>query len=118
VKNQRFGRRLGFALAGLRDALSTEASLRTELAAGLAWIVVLVLVTPPLIWWGLSALVIGLVLSAELFNTALEGVLDHLHPEVHPAIRRAKDIAAASVLVLCLAAVVVGLLTLKAAGVL
>ena len=45
-----------------------------------------------------------MVLAAELFNSALEAALDRLHPERHPAIKVAKDCAAAAVLLLSLTA--------------
>ena len=45
---------------------------------------------------------IGAVLAAETFNTALEHALDRLHPEQDPAIGLAKDCAAGAVLVLSL----------------
>ena len=35
---------------------------------------------------------------AEMFNTALEHLVDHLHPEIHPRIGVVKDCAAAGVL--------------------
>ena len=44
------------------------------------------------------------VISAELFNTAIEHLADHLHPEIHPSIRIVKDCAAAAVLVSSVAA--------------
>ena len=47
------------------------------------------------------------VLAAELFNTALEHLIDHLHPALHPSIKIAKDCAAGSVLLLSLSAVAV-----------
>lgn len=53
------------------------------------------------------ALTIALVWSAELINTALEHLVDHLHPERHSAIKRVKDCAAGAVLVLSLASVAV-----------
>lgn len=46
---------------------------------------------------------------AELFNSALETLTDHLHPEHHHEIGAAKDIAAGAVLVAALAAVFVAL---------
>lgn len=49
----------------------------------------------------------GMVLAAELFNSALEAALDHLHPERHDAVRIAKDCAAGAVLVLSLTAAAV-----------
>ena len=52
----------------------------------------------PALWWALSLLSAGLVLSLELLNTALERALDRLHQEQHESIRVAKDCAAAAVL--------------------
>jgi diacylglycerol kinase (ATP) len=57
------------------------------------------------VWWVLLLLSCGLVLSAELFNTALEHTLDHLSPERHPAVKIAKDCAAGAVLLLSLTSV-------------
>ena len=44
------------------------------------------------------------MLAAELFNTAIESLADHLHPEQHPAIKVVKDCAAGAVLVASVAA--------------
>jgi undecaprenol kinase len=44
-----------------------------------------------------------------LFNTALEHLADHLHPETHPQIQIVKDCAAAAVLVAACTAVGVGI---------
>ena len=54
------------------------------------------------------AISIGLVLSSECINTALESVVDLASPEIHPLAKTAKDCAAGSVLVLAIMAVVVG----------
>jgi len=58
------------------------------------------------------ALTIGVVFAAEIINTAIEAVVDLVAPEFHPLAKIAKDAAAGSVLVLAVAAVVVGLLIL------
>jgi len=63
--------------------------------------------SPPLLWAALVAVMVTLVLAAELFNTALEHALDGLHPQQAEFVRLAKDCAAAAVLVLSLGAVVV-----------
>lgn len=55
-------------------------------------------------WTALLVMNCGLVIAAELFNTALETLIDHLHPDIHPAIKRAKDCAAGAVLILSLMA--------------
>jgi diacylglycerol kinase len=60
---------------------------------------------------GLTALIlaIGLVLSAELANTAVEAALDAAVPREHPLVGLAKDTAAAAVLVASAAALAVGI---------
>jgi undecaprenol kinase len=99
MKGQSFGKRLRFAIDGFYLAFCREHSFRIQLLAGAGVLVALLLMRPSPVWWAIGALTVGLVLVAELFNTALEVLADHLHPEQHPEIRAVKDIAAAAVLV-------------------
>jgi len=48
------------------------------------------------------------VLFAELFNTAIEVLVDMVSPDFHPLAKRVKDVAAGGVLVAALGAVVAG----------
>lgn len=110
MKNRSFVERLGFAYAGLVAAFRRERSFRTHLIfAGLAVLALLILQPPP-VWWALVAVVIALVLALELVNSAIEAVIDLLHPERHEEIRAAKDMVAGAVLVISLAALVVALM--------
>ena len=61
------------------------------------------------IQWAICAILIGGVWVTEALNTAIERICDHVTPEVHPAIGRIKDIAAAAVLLSAITAVVAGL---------
>lgn len=54
------------------------------------------------------AITVGVVISAELMNTAVEKLCNFVEPRLSPHIRIIKDIAAGAVLVCALAAVVVG----------
>lgn len=58
--------------------------------------------------WIAVALCIGLVLGGECANTALEAAVDLASPGRHPLAKRAKDDAAAAVLLFSLASAVVG----------
>jgi diacylglycerol kinase (ATP) len=98
-KNQTFPRRLRFALAGLAAAWRSERSFRLQLCALAVVLLVLLALRVELLWWALVIVTSAAVIGAELFNTALEHLADHLHPEVHPQIRIVKDCAAAAVLV-------------------
>ena len=107
-KNQPFWLRLGFALKGLGFALRSENSLKFQASAFVGAVLALAILRPGPLWWALVLLASGAVLAAELFNTALERLVDHLHPDVHPHIRIVKDCAAAAVLLTVLGAVAVG----------
>ena len=99
---------MGFALNGLRYALRSEHSAKTQLLVFVGVVVALLVLRPGPLWWALVMLASAGVFAAELFNTAIEHLADHLHPEVHPSIRVVKDCAAAAVLVASLGAVGVG----------
>jgi diacylglycerol kinase (ATP) len=109
VKNQPFSTRLRFALAGLMHALRTEQSLQTQALALLLVVIVLIVLRPAPLWWALVILSSAGVLAAELFNTAIEHLADHLQPEQHPEIRIVKDCAAAGVLLMVMGAIGVAL---------
>jgi len=106
-KNLSFARRLRFALAGLAHALRAERSLQTQAVCFALVMIALAVLRPEPHWWALVILASAAVLAAELFNTALEHLADHLHPELHPAIRIVKDCAAGAVLLTASGAVAV-----------
>jgi diacylglycerol kinase (ATP) len=70
-------------------------------------VIALLILRPGPFWWALVMLASAGVLAAEMFNTALEHLVDHLHPEIHPRIGVVKDCAAAGVLIASLGAVAV-----------
>jgi diacylglycerol kinase (ATP) len=58
--------------------------------------------------WLFIAYAIGSVVVAELFNTAIERVVDLVTPEFHPLAGMAKDIAAGAVLVTAVQSIIIG----------
>ncbi len=107
-KNQPFHRRVGFALSGMRVAFMTEGNFRIHGIALLCVVALLIVGRAEPVWWALVLLTSGTVMAAELFNTAIENLADHLHPDIHPRVRIVKDCAAAAVLVSAIAAIAVG----------
>jgi undecaprenol kinase len=99
-KNQPFYKRLGFAMHGIHAALRNEASFRTQCCATVLVLLVLVWRQPAPLWWALLLVNCGMVLAAEMINSALEAALDLLHPASHPAVKLAKDCGAGAVLLL------------------
>lgn len=60
--------------------------------------------------WTAIILSIGLVVIAEIFNTAIEAICDFIHPEINPRIKAIKDLAAGGVLLAAFSAMVIGLI--------
>lgn len=94
-------------MQGLASAFRREASFRVELLLGAAALLFTAWLSPPPLWVALVVIMIALVLAAELLNTALEQILDGLHPGQAEFVRIAKDCAAAAVLVFSVASVAV-----------
>ena len=58
--------------------------------------------------WSILVFVIAGVISLEMFNTAIEAIVDLASPTIHPLAKVAKDVAAGSVLVFAIASVIIG----------
>lgn len=60
--------------------------------------------------WIVITFAVGLVLAAEAINSSIEALADLVSPGYNEAIKRTKDLAAGAVLILAIAAAVVGLI--------
>lgn len=58
--------------------------------------------------WIIVILLIGLILYAELCNSAIEAIVDSFTENQHPKAKLAKDFSAGSVVILIIAAAVIG----------
>ena len=107
------GKRLNsfrYAFAGLAGLIRSEANAKIHtgltifvIAAGFFFDL-----TP--VEWCLIIFAIASVFSAEAFNTALENLTDLVSPEHHPLAGKAKDVAAAAVLLTAIGAAIVGVI--------
>lgn len=100
----------GPALKGLRHFFASEANGKVHLLA-------VVLVTGLGFYlnvttteWLVLVILMGMVLVAELLNTAIELAMDRLIPERDDMVGKIKDIAAAAVLIASVAAAIGGVL--------
>lgn len=109
MKNKPFHKRLGFALTGIAEGWRNERSFRTHVVSALAALTGLVILRPKPVWWAIVILTVAMVLAAELINGAFEGLIDHLHPEIHPRIRVVKDMAAGAVLIVAVASLLIAI---------
>ena len=109
-KNRSFLSGFLHAADGVIEALKTERSMRIH-AVTAALVVIFGFLLGISLWeWVVCVTLFGLVMGAELLNTAIENAIDICCPGPDPRAKRAKDVAAAAVLMVSLTAGVAGLL--------
>ncbi|HEX6595251.1 MAG TPA: diacylglycerol kinase family protein [Bacillota bacterium] len=103
-------RLIGFSFAwnGLREVYKTERNFRLHLVAALFVVVAGWWMRLSRWEWIVILLVISFVLLAEMINSALEKLVDHLQPDWHPVAKVVKDVAAGAVLIAAITAVIIG----------
>ena len=109
MDKDKFFRSFGFAIGGIKVALK-EQNLRFYLLSAIIVIILAILTGLTIIEWCIIIIVIFLVLAAEIFNTAIEKVVDLVSPNFHPLAKAAKDIAAGAVLVIASMSVIIEIL--------
>jgi len=98
------------AIKGAAFLIRSQPHARIHLAATGAVFVLGLALNLQRLEWCLLIIAIMIVWVAEGMNTALEAIADAVHPGHHPLIGRAKDVAAAAVLIAAVGAVLIGIL--------
>ncbi len=101
---------MGFALKGAFKLATTEHSVIVQSSIAVLLIIAGFYFEISREEWMFQTLAIGLVLSVEGLNTAVEKVADFIHPEFHEKIGFIKDIAAGAVFFAAMTAIVIGCL--------
>lgn len=102
-------RSIRIALDGIKQVLLTQQNARIHLVVSLVVFLAAGLLDLSGHEWSLLVLVVGFVWAAEIFNTAIEDLVDLVSSEQNPSAKRIKDIGAGAVLISVLVAVWVGL---------
>ena len=101
-----------YAFSGLRYVVHSQRNAWIHAAITIGVLILAVLLKISLVEWGILLLAIGLVWTAEIFNTALEALVDLASPNTHPLAKIAKDTSAAAVLFSAIISVLIGLVIL------
>lgn len=97
-----------YAIQGILSSFKTERNMKIHVLAMAIVIALGIFLKLSKIEWCIIIITIVMVISAELFNTAIETVVDMVSPQKNPQAKLAKDIAAGAVLTLAIGAVIVG----------
>ncbi len=104
----RFFRSFKYSIEGLIYAYKYEQSMLIHVIATICVIGANIFFRVKGYEWLISLLAIGMVLSAELINTAIEAVVDLVTLEIHPLAKIAKDCGSAATFVLAMMAAGIG----------
>lgn len=99
---------VGYAFNGTFLLLKTEASIQVQFAIAILITIAGFYFDISKTEWIAQFFALGLVMSIEGLNTAIESLSDFIHPEHHKKIGFIKDISAGAVFIAAIAAIIIG----------
>ena len=100
-----------YAFEGIKTLFRETPNAMIQLAAAIAAILLGLIFHISTVEWLILILVIGGVVALEAMNSALEHLSDYTSKkEIDPTIKKAKDLSAAAVLIMAIAALAVGVI--------
>ena len=110
IDHKRLRNSFKYAGYGIRQSYKGEQNLKIHTFIAILVIVFGFFLEISYYEWLVCLILIGLVLMAEFFNTAIEYVVDLASPKVHPLAKAAKDTASAGVLMMAIISATIGLI--------
>ena len=99
-----------YAFYGIVEAYKSEQNLKIHTVFAVLVVLAGFILKISYVEWLVCLVLIGLVLMAEFFNTAIEYVVDLASPDIHPLAKLAKDTASAGVLMMAIISAIIGLI--------
>ena len=97
-----------YAFSGIWQVVKHEANFKIHILAAVVVIILSIVLQISKIEWLVVILTIGVVMSAEIFNSAIEKLVDVAYPEQNKKAGLIKDMSAGAILILAIAAAVIG----------
>ena len=107
-KNQSGWKPFVSAFTGLKTIFNNERNFRIHLLFAVLALLACLIFHVTASEWIAVLLLISIVLCAEVVNTCIEYMCDLINPHFDPNIKKIKDIAAASVLICAIVAIIAG----------
>ncbi|MEO9967447.1 MAG: diacylglycerol kinase family protein [Reichenbachiella sp.] len=98
------------AIRGIAYLIKSENNFKIQLICSFILVVIGFICDFSILKWVIAIILIGLISMAEAFNTALEKLADKVEPRFDKKIGLVKDVSAGAVLLISIAALIVGLI--------
>ena len=107
-KNKKLINSFKCAIQGIIQAMKTERNVKIHITIMILVIIAGIVLKISKIEWIICIILFGLVIGGEMFNSAIETVVDIAMPDINPKAKFAKDAAAGAVLVFAIASAIIG----------
>lgn len=110
MKNSFLGKRIrggGYAIKGAWLLLKYEPSIQVQFVISILVCIAGYYFEITRTEWMFQLMAIGMVMSTEGLNTAIEAIADFIHPDYHSKIGHIKDVAAGAVFIAAFIAVII-----------
>ena len=108
--NMKVFKTVKYAIKGIIYAVKNERNMRIHTVIAFYVLLFSVFFTMTPVKYVMVVSLIGLVFMAEMFNTAIEGLIDLCSKEYNSTAKAAKDVSAGAVLVVCFSAAIGGII--------
>jgi len=99
-----------YALQGIISAFKSERNMKIHVLIMLLVIIAGIILKISTIEWIICIILFALVIGAEMFNTAIEAVVDIIMPEKNDKAKFIKDVSAGAVLIFAISAAIIGMI--------
>jgi diacylglycerol kinase (ATP) len=103
-------RSFSFAFKGIMKAISNQHNLWIHISIGTLVVILGFVLDISTVEWLMTVLCIGFVISTEVFNSAVELLVDIVSPDYNKKAGLVKDMAAGAVLIAAICAAIIGLI--------
>lgn len=110
VKPKKIVNSFKYAICGIITGFKEEKNMKIHVLAVIIVIILGITLKINKTEWIICLILFGIVISAELFNTAIETVVDIAMPEINEKAKIAKDVSAGAVLIQAIIAAIIGII--------
>lgn len=103
-------RSFSYAWNGIKTSFISETNFKIHTAFAVLAIALAVMLGISSVEWIVVLFCIALVMLTEMLNTAIEKLCDLVQPDMHPVIKKVKDITAGAVLIAAVCSLIAGII--------
>lgn len=110
VKTKKLINSFKYAIEGIIASFKTERNMKLHILAMIIVILLGIVVKLSKLEWIICIILFAIVISGELFNTAIETTVDIAMPYRNEKAKLAKDVSAGAVLIIAIASLIIGVI--------